>query len=63
MQSAIEFAMRAGIPAEQIINAEATAAGFSGKGEIICGALVTGLSGAGRSTALRRLEDMGYFCG
>ena len=24
--------------------------------------LVTGLSGAGRSTALRQLEDMGYFC-
>jgi len=24
--------------------------------------IVTGLSGAGRSSALRRLEDMGYFC-
>ncbi len=24
--------------------------------------LVTGLSGAGRSTALRKLEDLGYFC-
>ena len=24
--------------------------------------IVTGLSGAGRSTALRQLEDMGYFC-
>ena len=24
--------------------------------------MVTGLSGAGRSTALRALEDLGYFC-
>ncbi len=24
--------------------------------------IVTGLSGAGRSTALKRLEDLGYFC-
>ena len=24
--------------------------------------IVTGMSGAGKSTALNRLEDMGYFC-
>ena len=24
--------------------------------------IVTGLSGAGRSQALKRLEDLGYFC-
>ncbi|MEG0914513.1 MAG: RNase adapter RapZ, partial [Christensenellaceae bacterium] len=24
--------------------------------------IVTGLSGAGRSSAIKRLEDLGYFC-
>lgn len=24
--------------------------------------IITGMSGAGRSQALKRLEDMGYFC-